>query len=119
MSCPDGCHVRQGGARHPSAERYHELLAELSNMMERKAADYGREDDPFANVRASAAWGVPAWLGAAMRAGDKVSRLQTFARRGTLSNEGVADSFLDLAVYALIALVLYEESAKCGEVRRR
>lgn len=78
-------------------------------MHDRKQADYGRGDDPFANVRASEEWGIKGWVGAMVRAQDKVRRLQTFAQRGSLVNEPVRDSLLDLAVYALIALVLYEE----------
>jgi hypothetical protein len=46
-----------------------------------------------------------------VRATDKVRRLQKFAREGKLANEAVEDSFRDLAVYAVIALVLYEEGS--------
>jgi hypothetical protein len=44
-----------------------------------------------------------------IRANDKIRRLQTYAKTGLLANEGVRDSFLDLAVYSLIGLVLFEE----------
>jgi hypothetical protein len=44
-----------------------------------------------------------------VRANDKVKRLQKFAREGNLKNESARDSFMDLAVYSLIALVLFEE----------
>lgn len=96
--------------RHPSSERFHEVLRSLAALHDRKSLDYGRDDDPFANVRASSEWGVPEWVGAMVRATDKVRRLQTFARRGSLANESAKDAFLDLAVYAVIALVLYEEA---------
>jgi hypothetical protein len=46
-----------------------------------------------------------------VRANDKIKRLQKYAREGNLSNESARDSFMDLAVYALIALVLHEEPA--------
>lgn len=100
---------RPSVARHPASARFHELLSGAGDMHDLKQLDYGRQDDPFANVRASAEWGMPAWVGAMVRATDKVRRLQTFATRGTLANEGVKDAFMDLAVYALIAHVLYEE----------
>jgi hypothetical protein len=45
-----------------------------------------------------------------IRATDKVKRLQTYARTGRLRNEGVRDSFQDLAVYAIIGHVLFDES---------
>lgn len=91
------------------SERFHEILRNLGELHDKKQADYGRPDDPFANVRASEEWGVEAWLGAMVRANDKIRRLQTYAQTGKLSNEGVEDSLMDLAVYSIIALVLFEE----------
>jgi hypothetical protein len=95
--------------RHPNSARFHELLAEAGRLHDKKQADYGRTDDPFANVRASEEWGIDGWVGAMVRATDKVRRLQTLAQRGSLSNESAADAFMDLAVYALIARILYEQ----------
>lgn len=95
--------------RHPNSNRFHELLSELGELHDRKQADYGRGDDPFANVRATERWGMPAWVGAMMRANDKVHRLQSFATNGRLANEGVEDSLRDIAVYSVIALVLFEQ----------
>ena len=89
--------------------RFHRILRELGELHDKKQADYGADDDPFANVRASEEWGLPAWVGAMVRANDKVRRLQTYAKKGTLANEGVKDSFLDLAVYAIIGYILFEE----------
>lgn len=89
--------------------RFHEILKELGELHDKKQADYGRDNDPFANVRASEEWGVPAWIGAMVRLTDKVRRLQRFAQRGSLMNEGAEDSLRDIAVYAIIALVLLEE----------
>ncbi len=75
----------------------------------RKAADYGTGEDPLANVRASAQWGIAPWVGALVRAQDKVTRLQAAAKGSTLVNEGIEDSLLDLASYALISLALFRE----------
>jgi hypothetical protein len=72
--------------------------------------DYGRDHDPFANVRATEDWGIPAWVGAMIRLNDKVARLKSLAAKGSLNNEAAIDSFMDIAVYSLIACVLYEES---------
>jgi len=88
------------------------LLAELGALHDKKQQDYGTTSDPFANIRASAEWGMAPWVGALMRANDKMHRLQQFARRGTLENEGAEDSMKNVAVYALIALVLYRESTQ-------
>lgn len=99
-----------GPARHPGSDRFHSILRDLGSLHDQKQQDYGRDDDPFANVRASSEWGIPGWVGAMIRATDKIRRLQTFARRGTLANEGVRDAFDDLAVYAVIGRVLFEEN---------
>lgn len=90
--------------------RFHSLLEEVREIHDRKQADYGRPADPFANVRASQEWGIEPWVGAMVRATDKVRRLQTAASGSQLKNEGIEDSLLDLATYSLIALVLFRES---------
>lgn len=101
--------VDDAPVRHPNSARFHELLAEAGRTHDAKQADYGRSDDPFANVRASVDWGLPAWVGAMVRLTDKVRRLQSLAQKGELANEPAIDSFMDIAVYALIARVLYEQ----------
>ena len=95
--------------RHPSAERFHQILKEIGELHDKKQQDYGKEDDPFANVRSAEEWGIPGWVYAMLRIGEKCHRLQAMRRNGKLVNEGAVDSFRDLAVYALIAEVLYEE----------
>ena len=89
--------------------RFKAEIAKLIALHDRKQQDYGRDEDPFANVRASAEWGMEPWVGAMVRANDKMKRLQKAARGGTMANESVLDSFDDLAVYAVIAKVLYLE----------
>lgn len=96
--------------RHPNSEKFHALLKEAGELHDKKQADYGRDHDPFANVRSSYEWGVDSWVGAMIRLNDKVKRLQTLSKKGGLANEAAIDSFMDIAVYALIARVLYEES---------
>jgi len=95
--------------RHPLSQRFHDILGDLGELHDQKQKDYGRVNDPFANVRASADWGIRPWIGAMARASDKLRRLQKYAVVGSLANETVEDSFRDLAVYAVIAFVLYEE----------
>lgn len=94
---------------HPSSQKFHKLLQQCAELHDKKQRDYGRSDDPFANVRASSEWGVEPWVGAMIRLNDKVKRLQIPANGGTLSNEGVLDSLQDILVYAGIAYVLYSE----------
>lgn len=92
--------------------RFHALLKRLGDLHDKKQCDYGVEADPLHNLRGAEAWGVPAWVGAMIRAQDKIKRLQKFARVGRLANEPVEDSFLDLAVYALLGLILYQEGKR-------
>lgn len=96
--------------RHPNSARFHEIIQELSDLHDLKQADYGRGDDPFSNVRSSEEWGLPGWVGAMIRAQDKIRRLQSLLLKGKLENESAEDSLRDLAVYAIISLVLFEES---------
>jgi hypothetical protein len=89
--------------------RFHALLKQIGELHDAKQRDYGTDADAFANVRGSEDWGVAPWIGAMVRATDKVRRLQTYAAKGSLINEGVEDSLMDLAVYSLIALILFRE----------
>lgn len=100
-----------GGRGDP---RFHALLQQIADLHDKKQADYGKDADPFANVRASRFWGIAPWVGALVRLNDKVSRLQSFARKGALANESAEDSMMDIAVYALIALILYREEREKG-----
>lgn len=89
--------------------RFDGWLSRLSRLHARKQHDYGATTDPFANVRASQDFGVRPWIGALIRLNDKINRLKRFAERGTLANETALDSMVDIAVYALIAAILYTE----------
>jgi len=89
--------------------RFHALLRTVGRLHDQKQSDYGREGDPFSNVRAAKEWGMSPWVGAFLRITDKVRRLQRFASRGSLTNESATDSMIDVAVYALIGVILLDE----------
>jgi hypothetical protein len=100
---------------------FYDALLELADIHHKKSHDYGLNDDddgleefiaadPLFNFRGSVLWGVDPWVGAMIRAQDKVSRLQTLAAGHDLENENARDTFLDLASYALIAMILWEEA---------
>lgn len=92
--------------------QYLALLEEMKALHIRKATDYGRGGDPLANVRTATAFGVPNWVGVMIRANDKMHRIQSLLQNGSLKNESVEDSLMDLAAYCLIALVLRREDAE-------
>lgn len=93
-------------------DEYEGVLGEMRKLHSDKQSDYAVPQDPFSNIRQSEDFGIPGWLGAVIRANDKVSRLKTFARTGDLKCESVEDSLLDAANYFLIGLVLYRQSMK-------
>jgi hypothetical protein len=100
----------KNGKQNPMTE-FEKVLQEIRDLHIKKQSDYGRPEqgDPFANVRASEDFGIPGYLGAVIRANDKVRRIQKYARGGTMVNESVEDSLLDAAVYFMIALCLFRE----------
>lgn len=91
---------------HPE---FYRILDEMKALHEKKAADYGLGKDMLANCRGSTEFGLPAWVGVAVRMNDKMTRLKSFAQKGTLANESVEDSLIDLANYSVLALILYRE----------
>jgi hypothetical protein len=99
----------------PGHPEFHRILAEMKALHAKKAADYGAGADVLANCRASEGFGVPAWLGVAIRMNDKMTRIKSLACNGELKNESVEDSFMDLACYAIIALILYREATAAGK----
>lgn len=89
--------------------KFNKIIEELLEIHDRKNTDYGQDDDPMANFKMIENAGLPAWKGIICRITDKVSRLFSFMKKGTLSNEGVIDTFNDLANYAILARIAYEE----------
>jgi hypothetical protein len=98
---------------HPASQAFYDLCDRMKEMHGKKSFDYGSAHDPLANIRNGATFvGIEPWKGAMVRLSDKVTRLATYNRTGSLHFEGVEDTLLDLASYALLALVLYREEAK-------
>ena len=94
------------------SSRFYDVLNELKNLHDQKKQDYGTTTDPFANIRASQEFGVAPWLSSVLRANDKMARLKSFVLNGKLVNESVEDSLKDMAVYCIIALLLWRESCE-------
>ena len=101
---------KPGDLVHPTSQAYFNLLDRMKALHSSKSRDYGSEHDPLANIRNGALFvGIEPWKGAMVRLSDKVTRLATFNRTGRLEHEGVEDNLMDLASYALLALLLYRE----------
>jgi hypothetical protein len=98
------------GDVHPSSQEFYDLLDQIRELHASKSRDYGSEHDPLANIRNGAEFvGIEPWRAAMVRLSDKVTRLATFNRTGSLHYEGVEDTLLDLASYSLLALVLFRQ----------
>lgn len=91
-------------------DKFLEKLTMIRDLHIKKSADYGFGEDEYANLRASEGFGVPAWLGAIIRLNDKITRIKSLVANGKVENEAIEDSFQDIAVYALCAAVLYDET---------
>ena len=91
-------------------EKFDALLSEIKALHDSKGADYEGSGVPYANLRASEEWGVPAWVYAMLRCEEKMRRLKTYAKGSTLQHEGARDSQIDIAVLALISIVLREDA---------
>lgn len=89
--------------------RMAQIIREMLETSRRKGHDYGNKD-PYANIRACEAMGIPAWQGVTIRLQDKMARVASLAAKGTLKNEAIEDTFLDIAVYAIIARIMFEET---------
>ena len=102
------------------SERFYELLDKMRETHDAKRHDYANEEDVFANFRSCEMAGIPAWKGCCVRLGDKFSRIMGFANKETLKvrDESIKDTLIDMANYALIALILYEEKLEEGRIVR-
>lgn len=89
--------------------RFHALLQEIADLHDRKSHDYAQNADPLSNFRKAEAFGIPAWKGVLVRMSDKFSRIEELSNGKEAKNESLRDSLIDLAVYALIDVILLEE----------
>lgn len=96
---------------HP---RFYELLEELKELHSNKNRDYSGEVDPLRNLRSVEAMGLPAWKGVVVRLTDKLNRLWSFSQKEeyAVKDESLVDTLKDTAVYAILGIVLYEETLK-------
>lgn len=97
---------------HPTSQAFFDLCDQIKAMHASKSRDYGCPSgtDPLANIRNGAKFvGIPAFKAAMVRLSDKVTRLATYNATGRLEFEGVEDTLMDLASYAMLSLVLLRE----------
>ena len=83
----------------------------LWDLYQYKGRTYGTPEDPHANVRTAEEYGVPAYVSALVEARGALKRLSGYKRTGTIATDkrGVRNALRDTAVWAVIALVEWEE----------
>ena len=93
------------------SERFYEILDVIKKLHDAKRHDYGDDNDIFANFRLSELAGISPWKGSVDRMGDKYARISNFIKKGDLKfkEESIKDTLMDLAIYSLITIILYEE----------
>lgn len=91
--------------------RFYALLEEIATLHSRKNHDYAKSDEPLSNFNRSRALGVEPWRGVLIRMSDKWSRIEQLSGGKVAKNESLRDSLIDLAVYALIDVLLLEDEA--------
>jgi hypothetical protein len=100
---------------------YYELLDAIAAIHAAKNQDYAEGSDPLLNFGAVKRLGVDAFTGILIRIEDKISRIESFARRGhfMVGDESLEDTLMDLANYALLAIVVRrEEREKVAKAER-
>ena len=93
------------------SKRFYEILDVIKELHDKKRHDYGANEDIFANFRLSELSGISAWQGSVVRMGDKYARISNFIKKGDFKfkEESIKDTLMDMAIYSLITIILYEE----------
>ena len=93
------------------SKRFYEILDVIKELHDKKRHDYGANEDIFANFRLSELSGISAWKGSVVRMGDKYARISNFIKKGDFKfkEESIKDTLMDMAIYSLITIILYEE----------
>ena len=88
-----------------------QLTSTAKALMARKNADYGANEDPFANFRMSALLHIQPEFGVLLRMQDKMARLISFLEKGELQvkEEGWEDACIDILNYTVILCGLLKE----------
>ena len=99
-----------------SKERFREIVNEMVELHDRKNRDYAGSEYLSNFLMCEKHMGVPAWIGCIIRLSDKMARIMNIARTDEISvgDETITDTLMDLAVYAIITRILYEDYKKCN-----
>lgn len=95
---------------------FERVLIDMVKVSRKKRADYASDNDPLSNFKGSAdALGltgfgpVEAALFNVLQKIERLKALRSNGRMGQTQNESVTDTYLDLAVYAVLTYALHKE----------
>lgn len=93
-------------------EHYWKIHDEIKELHKQKGSDVGKPEDPLANLRAAADYGVEPWKHCFIQVDENLRRIQTFVRRGDLRDKDcqIQNAMIDAANYAMLGLALYREN---------
>jgi hypothetical protein len=94
------------------------LLADMLAIHEAKAADYGGHGTPLNNLWQSRSLGIDPFVGTLLRMGDKWARICQLSQKeeGAVKEETITDTLMDLAAYALLAVIVRRELQQLAKV---
>jgi len=89
------------------------ILSDMRKIHSDKNHDYAASDDPLSNFKICEDYfDIPAWQGALVRMTDKKSRVDQLLKNkkdNYVKNESVEDTLIDMANYAILTRILFEE----------
>jgi len=90
-------------------KRFEAIQKEQFELHKKKNHDYAAKEY-LSNLTACYAFGIEPLEGIVVRLTDKISRLASFCKQGVLKveEEKLEDTLNDIAVYAILARILYE-----------
>ena len=92
-------------------EMHKDTCEQARKIMAAKNHDYTAGGSPFANFEGSLYLGIDPVLGILLRVQDKMKRIETFVRQGTLAvkSESVDDAISDIVNYMILAKGIISE----------
>jgi len=92
-----------------TSPKFHQILSELGDLHRLKSSEHGTPDDPFAAIREEAGGRIPIWMAAIERMGQCTYEAVRDAEGAETRRASVIAALNDVASFAIIARILYEE----------
>ena len=98
---------------------FYELLQKMADIHSVKNQDYG-QGNPLGNFMESQKFGINPFMGVLVRMSDKWSRVCSLVNKanmeGEVKDESIEDTLIDLANYAILALVIKREMEEVEQI---